>query len=117
MKSRPSKGAKSSSFSPVPMKRVGICSFDKAADIPGYDIGAWIGYAASPGTPKEITNLLAAEIAKAVRVPEVRDRMLALGLEPTSQTPDEMAVFLKAEQQRYGDIIRNANIRIDSGNK
>jgi tripartite-type tricarboxylate transporter receptor subunit TctC len=92
-------------------------SLAKAANIPGYDIGAWIGYAASPGTPKEITNKLAAEIAKAVRVPEVRDRMLALGLEPTSQTPDEMAVFLKAEQQRYGDIIRNANIKIGEGNK
>src|SRR5689334_5933108 len=69
----------------------------KAANIPGYDIGAWIGYAASPGTPKEITSKLAAEIAKAVRVPEVRERMLALGLEPTSQTPDEMAAFLKKE--------------------
>ncbi len=92
-------------------------SLAKAADIPGYDIGAWIGYAASPGTPKEITNKLAAEIAKAVRTPEVRERMLALGLEPTSQTPDEMAVFLRNEQKRYGDIIRAANIRIDAGNK
>jgi tripartite-type tricarboxylate transporter receptor subunit TctC len=89
----------------------------KAADIPGYDIGAWIGYAASPGTPKEITNKLAAEIAKAVRAPEVRERMVGMGLEPTSQTPDEMAVFLQKEQQRYGEIIRNANIRIDAGNK
>src|SRR6185295_17620609 len=43
----------------------------KAADIPGYDIGAWIGYAAAPGTPKEITRLLAAEMGKAVRTPEV----------------------------------------------
>jgi tripartite-type tricarboxylate transporter receptor subunit TctC len=92
-------------------------SLAKAADIPNYDIGAWIGYAASPGTPKEITSRLAAEIAKAVRVPEVRDRMLALGLEPTSMTPDEMAVFMRNEQQRYGDIIRNANITIDAGNK
>ena len=92
-------------------------SLDKAADIPGYDIGAWIGYAASPGTPKEITNRLAAEIAKAVRVPEVRERMLGLGLEPTSMTPDEMAVFMRKEQQRYGDIIRTANIKIDAANK
>ena len=74
------------------------------------DIGAWIGYAASPGTPKEITTKLAAEIAKAVQVPEVRERMLGLGLEPTSMTPDEMAVFMRKEQQRYGDtIITRAN--------
>src|SRR3954471_11228456 len=90
----------------------------KAADIPGYDIGAWIGYAASPGTPKEITAKLAAEIAKAVQAPEVRARMQTLGLEPASpMTPDEMAVFLRKEQQRYGDIIRTANIKIEEGNK
>ncbi len=92
-------------------------SLAKAADIPGYDIGAWIGYAASPGTPKEITSRLAAEIGKAVRDPQTRERMLAMGLEPTSQTPDEMAAFMKKEQQRYGDIIRAANIKIGEGNK
>ena len=52
-----------------------------------------------------------------MRAPEVRERMVGMGLEPTSQTPDEMAVFLQKEQQRYGEIIRNANIRIDAGNK
>jgi tripartite-type tricarboxylate transporter receptor subunit TctC len=92
-------------------------SLAKAAGIPGYDIGAWIGYAASPGTPKEITERLAAEIGKAVRDPQVRERMLALGLEPTSTTPDEMTAFMKKEQQRYGDIIRAANIKIGEGNK
>jgi tripartite-type tricarboxylate transporter receptor subunit TctC len=86
---------------------------EKAAGIPGYDIGAWIGYAASPGTPREITSKLAAEIAKVVQAPDVRQRMMSMGLEPTSMTPDEMAVFLRNEQKRYGDIIRNANIKIE----
>ena len=85
----------------------------KAADIPGYDIGAWIGYAASPGTPREITNRLAAEIAKVVQMADVRQRMMSLGLEPTSTTPDEMAAFMRNEQQRYGTIIKNANIKIE----
>src|ERR1041385_5430024 len=88
-----------------------------AGELPGYDIGAWIGYAASPGTPKEITHRLASEIGKAVKDPQVRERMLSLGLEPTSTTPEEMTAFLKKEQQRYGDIIRAANISIGEGNK
>jgi len=88
-------------------------SLAKAADIPGYDIGAWIGYAAAPGTPREITSRLAAEIAKVVQMPDVRERMLTLGLEPTSSTPDEMAAFMRNEQQRYGTIIKNANIKIE----
>lgn len=93
-------------------------SLAKAADIPGYDIGAWIGIAAAPGTPKEITQRLASEIGKAVQTKEVRERMQNLGLEPAApMTPDEMAVFLRKEQQRYGDIIRTANIKIEEGNK
>ena len=93
-------------------------SLAKAADIPGYDIGAWIGIAAAPGTPKEITQRLAAEIGKAVQTKEVRERMQNLGLEPAPpMTPDEMAAFLRKEQQRYGEIIRTANIKIEEGNK
>jgi tripartite-type tricarboxylate transporter receptor subunit TctC len=88
-------------------------SLARAADIPGYDIGAWIGYAAAPGTPKEILNRLSSEVAKAIQVPEVRERMMTLGLEPASMTPDEMAVFMRSEQARYGTIIRNANIKIE----
>jgi tripartite-type tricarboxylate transporter receptor subunit TctC len=39
--------------------------------------------------------------------------MMTLGLEPASMTPDEMAVFMRSEQARYGTIIRNANIKIE----
>jgi len=85
----------------------------EAASIPGYDIGAWIGYAAPPGTPHEVRVKLAAEIQKAVQSPELKDRYLALGMDPAFNTPDEMGPFLKREQERYGSIIRNANIKIE----
>jgi len=85
----------------------------EAADIPGYDIGAWIGYAAPPGTPLEIRNRLAAEVAKAMQAPDLRERYLALGMEPASNTPEQMAGFMKEEQGRYGSIIRNANIKVE----
>ena len=90
-----------------------VPSLAQAADIPGYDIGAWIGYAAAPGTPREIIARLSAEIAKAIQSPELRERFMALGLEPTANSPEEMAAYLKKEQQRYGDIIRAANIKIE----
>ncbi|HUQ75570.1 MAG TPA: tripartite tricarboxylate transporter substrate binding protein [Burkholderiales bacterium] len=85
----------------------------EAANIPGYDIGAWIGYAAPAGTPREVTAKLAAEIQKAMQAPELRDRYLALGMDTASNTPDEMVVFLRKEQERYGSIIRNANIKVE----
>ncbi|HYR35937.1 MAG TPA: tripartite tricarboxylate transporter substrate binding protein [Burkholderiales bacterium] len=85
----------------------------QAAGIPGYDIGAWIGYAAAPGTPRDIVAKLSAEIGKAIQSPDLRERFQSLGLEPAANSPEEMAVFLKNEQQRYGDIIRKANIKVE----
>jgi len=91
----------------------GVPSLAEAAGIPGYDIGAWIGYAAAPGTPREIVARLSAEIGRAVQSPDVRERFMALGLEPTADSPEEMAAFLRKEEQRYGEIIRKANIKIE----
>ena len=91
----------------------GVPSLAQAAGIPGYDIGAWIGYAAAPGTPRDIIAKLSAEIGKAIQSPDLRERFMALGLEPTSNSPEEMAEYLKREQQRYGDIIRRANIKVE----
>ena len=91
----------------------GVPSLAQAADIPGYDIGAWIGYAAAPGTPHDVVAKLSAEIRKAIEAPDLRERFMALGLEPTATSPEEMGTFLKNEQQRYGDIIRKANIKVE----
>ncbi len=91
----------------------GVPTLAEAADVPGYDIGAWIGYAAPPGTPPEIRNRLAAEVAKAMQAPDLRERYLALGMEPAANTPEQMGAFMRDEQGRYGTIIRNANIKIE----
>ena len=85
----------------------------EAANIPGYDIGAWIGYAAPAGTPREVTTKLATEIHKAMQAPELREKYLTLGMDTASNTPEEMTAFLKREQERYGSIIRNANIKVE----
>jgi tripartite-type tricarboxylate transporter receptor subunit TctC len=85
----------------------------EAADIPGYDIGAWIGYAAPAGTPREVTTKLATEIQKAMQAAELREKYLTLGMDTVSSTPEEMTAYLRREHERYGGIIRNANIRVE----
>jgi tripartite-type tricarboxylate transporter receptor subunit TctC len=85
----------------------------EAAGIPGYDIGAWIGYSAPAGTPREVLVRLSDEIRKAMQSPDLKQRYLTLGMEPAAMSPDEMAGFLRNEQTRYGSIIRNANIKIE----
>jgi tripartite-type tricarboxylate transporter receptor subunit TctC len=86
----------------------------EAANLPAYDIGAWIGYSAPAGTPREVLTRLSLEIQKAMHSPDLKERYLALGLEPASNTPDEMAAFLRREQERYGSIIKSQNIKVEN---
>jgi tripartite-type tricarboxylate transporter receptor subunit TctC len=85
----------------------------ESADLPGYDCAAWVGYAAPAGTPRDILVKLAAEIAKAVQASDLKDRYVALGMDTASNMPDEMAAFLRREQDRYGQIIKTAGIKIE----
>ena len=85
----------------------------EAADLPDYDAAAWVGYMAPPGTPKEILVRLAAEIQKALNLDDLKERYLFLGMDVASNTPDEMAVFLRREQERYAEIARSANIKVE----
>jgi tripartite-type tricarboxylate transporter receptor subunit TctC len=85
----------------------------EAAPLPGYDIGAWIGYTAPAGMPREAVARLAAEMQKIAQAPDIKERYLTLGLDPISSTPEEMATFMRAQQDRYGSIIKAQNIRIE----
>lgn len=88
----------------------------ETAGIP-YDAAAWIGYAAPAGTPRDIVARLSGEMQKALKADDMKQRMINVGLDAVSSTPEEMAAFMKREQERYADIIRSANISIGDANK
>jgi tripartite-type tricarboxylate transporter receptor subunit TctC len=85
----------------------------EAAGLPDYDVAAWVGYMAPPGTPRDIRVRLAAELQKALAADDVKERYLSLGMDVASNTPDEMAAFMRREQDRYAEIARTANIKIE----
>ena len=86
----------------------------EAAGVPGYDAAAWVGYAAPPGTPREILVRLSAAIQKALLAEDLKERYLSLGMDTVSSaSPEEMAAFMRREQDRYAAIVRDANIKIE----
>jgi len=91
----------------------GVPSLAEAADLPGYDCAAWIGHAAPAGTPKDIVLKLAAEIQKAVQATDLKERYITLGMDTASNTPDEMAAYMRREQERYGQIVKAAGIKVE----
>ena len=90
-----------------------LAPIHEAADLPGYEIGGWVGYMAPAGTPREMLEQLSVEVQKALRSPELRERFIAIGMEPISSTPDGLAAFTRREFARYGEIVIKANIRLE----
>lgn len=83
------------------------------AGVPGYEIDVWYGIMAPAKTPKEIIAKLHDETARILAQPEVKERMLAIGLEPVGSPPGRFAEYLRAEVAKWAKVIRVAGIRID----
>ena len=81
--------------------------------MPGYDVTQWYGLLLPAGAPKEIIERLHKEIARAIANPKIAQLYVALGTQPLSNTPEEFLAFIKAEKEKWGKVIKTANIKAD----
>jgi tripartite-type tricarboxylate transporter receptor subunit TctC len=79
--------------------------------VPGFDAAGWYGICAPKGTPAEIIDKLHAATTAAVADPAVKSRLLTLGVEPRPMTLAEFAKFIADETEKWGKVIRAANIK------
>ena len=73
----------------------------------------WAGMLAPSATPKDIVKRMADEVARAVRLDDVRARLEGMGTIPVGSTPEEFAAFLAAETAKWGKVIRDAKVTPD----
>ena len=90
-----------------------IPTFERAANMPGFDAGAWLGVMVPAGTPPAIIARLAAETDKMLKSTDVREKFAAGGLELFSGNPEAFAARLKIERERFEGIIKRANIKVE----
>jgi tripartite-type tricarboxylate transporter receptor subunit TctC len=81
--------------------------------LPGFEALSWYALMAPAGTPAEIIGKLAAESARALRAPDVKERLVALGADPVGNSPAELAEMLKRESARWREVVRKAGIRAE----
>ena len=81
--------------------------------IPHHEVEYMIGVATPAKTGTEIINLLQGKIAAIVSLPEIKERLIALGLEPVASTPEEFSAKLKEDFATWSKVVRDANIKID----
>ena len=83
------------------------------AGVPGYEAGSWYGLSAPAGTPKPVIDRLHAETLKVVKLQDVRDRLFNAGFEIVTSTPDQFGAFTKNEIQKWGKLVKAANLKVD----
>ena len=71
------------------------------------------GIVVPAGTPKEIVDLLQREVAKIVALPDVKEKLGALGFVPIANTPDAFGARIKLEIEKWGKVVRDAKLRIE----
>ena len=81
--------------------------------VPGYDMITWHGWVAPAGTPPAIVHLLSAELAKAVKAPDVVKTLQQEGGEPVGSTPAEFQKLIATEVPRWHRIVKEAGMRIE----
>ena len=81
--------------------------------LPGFNISTWYGMWAPASTPLAIVDKLSLEISQITRLPEVREKFLALGAEPVGSTAEEFAAFNKSELTKWARIVKQSGARVD----
>jgi tripartite-type tricarboxylate transporter receptor subunit TctC len=81
------------------------------AGVPGYEMSAWNAVFAPKGTPSELVSRINAELNKALATIEIKKQMVDLGAEPIGGTADSLGDFLRADNKRWGALIREKGIK------
>ena len=79
----------------------------------GVEITDWLGVVAPAGTPKAIIDKLHAALAKVVAMPEIRQRLESVGMEPASAGPDAFGALIHSEILKWKTVVRDAQITVD----
>jgi len=79
--------------------------------VPGYDSRGWFGYVGPAGTPREIVGVLNAEINRAMRLPDVSEKMVAAGLIIVTESPEHFGEIIRSDYAKYGKLARDIGFK------
>jgi tripartite-type tricarboxylate transporter receptor subunit TctC len=83
------------------------------AGVPGYEATLWLNISGPAGMPADIVQRLSAEIAKALRDPEVQSNFRSAGVDATFIGPQELNAFMRAEYEKWGRVVRETGATVN----
>jgi tripartite-type tricarboxylate transporter receptor subunit TctC len=79
--------------------------------VPGYDSRGWFGYVAPTGAPRDVIRVLNEEINRAMKLPDVADKMTAAGLIIVTESPEFFGDILRADYAKYGKLVHDIGFK------
>lgn len=106
------------------VRRLAVGSLQRSPSLPevptiaelgyaGFEVISWWGVLAPAATPKDIVARLHGEIVKAMASADAQKRIGALGADIRTNTPAEFAAYIRSEQAKWGQAIKDSGARID----
>ena len=83
------------------------------AGLAGFSADLWLGIWAPAKLPREITDKLSSDIAKLLKLPDVRERLAAQGMEPVGSTPAQFAEFVRRENAQWSKVVKSAGVKAE----
>lgn len=81
--------------------------------VPGFDVSVWYAVLAAAGTPAPIVQRLNAEVIRAMRTPEARERIEGAGYDIVGSTPEQADAFIRQEIVRWGKVVRDSGASVN----
>ncbi|MEQ1773158.1 MAG: tripartite tricarboxylate transporter substrate binding protein [Burkholderiales bacterium] len=83
------------------------------AGVPGFEMTAWSGLIAPAGVPAAVVARLNAGFNRALALPAVREKLIAMGLEATGGTPEQFEQHVRSEAAKWADVVKRAGVRLE----
>lgn len=89
----------------------GVPTFGEGG-VENFDVGFWQGLVAPAGVPRPIVDRLATEVSRILGLPDIREKMEAMGSDAYIATPDEFAARMRADAAKYADVVKQRSIKV-----
>lgn len=83
------------------------------AALPGFDLVHWWGLVGPRALPADVVTRVAADVARLIQSPDMKARLLTIGIEPVASSPEAFGAFLRSEVEKWGRLVRDSGAKIE----